>query len=63
MTHYSVSCTDGGYVGLYCLDEVCKIECLAEYGEAYLTGDQCVELAHKLMLISERLREGDCGGC
>ena len=62
MTRQYVDCEDGGSVSLSECDGFCKLECLAEYGEAYLTGDQCVELAHKLMLISERLREADCGG-
>lgn len=63
MNHYGVSCTDGGWVDLYVLEDCCKLKCLAEYGEAYLDKEQCKELAHKLMLVAERLQESVCGGC
>jgi hypothetical protein len=63
VTRQYVDCDDGGSVSLSECDGFCKLECLAEYGEAYLTGDQCEDLAQKLMLIAERLREVDCGSC
>lgn len=63
MNHYSVSCIDSGWVDLCVLEDCCKLKCLAEYGEAYLDKEQCEDLAHKLMLVAERLQEDDSDSC
>jgi hypothetical protein len=50
------SCEDG-YVRLSVSGDVCRMVVISEYGEAYMSAEQCLDLAHKLMLVAERLQE------
>jgi len=51
-----VSCEDG-HVCLGTSDDVCRMVVISEYGEVYMNAEQCLDLAHKLMLVAERLQE------
>jgi hypothetical protein len=57
MNGYSIGATDGGWIDLYKLDRCCKLTAIGEHGEVYLDKEQCLDLAHKLMLVAERLQE------